>query len=164
MKEQVKQFIIREIETLSEMFPYVSFKYGFDKVGKQHLVEVEPETEYRNEKFMEKEFDVVDEFIARFPMEEILFISNNKYINIENIVYVKESRVPVKSNAIVIAELVGCVSLIQAPLNLAGYIASPSQSDQLKIVNILLQNENNDNFKLNELLLGIGESNIAMAA
>ena len=95
MSEARKKFIIQEIEKLSKKFPQISFKYGFDKMGKQHLIEVEPDTEYKNPEYMEAEFDVIDTFIYKFPEDEILFISNNKYIHIERVVYVKNGVIQV---------------------------------------------------------------------
>lgn len=163
MKEEIKKFIIKEIQKLSEKFPHVSFKYGFDKLGAQHLIEVEPETAYKTEEYMDAEFDIVDQFICKFPEDEILFISNNKYIKIEKVVYVKESKILVKQNALGFAEICAANDMIFAPLNLIGY-AIGSPMNEINIVNPLIKNPNNNNFTLNNSQLVLGDPNLAMAA
>ena len=60
MKEEIEKFLIQRIDGLSQNFPQISFTFGFDIVGGQHLIEVEPDTEYRNENYIIAEFEIVN--------------------------------------------------------------------------------------------------------
>ena len=91
MRKLIEKFVIEKINSLSAEFPNISFTYGYDSIGKQHIVAIEPYSEYKNDGYSLAEFNVVDEFINQFPEDEIVFISNNKHIKIINKVYVKES-------------------------------------------------------------------------
>lgn len=142
MNEAIKNFIIQEIEKISEKFPQISFKYGFDKIGKQHLIEIEPVTEFNNEEYMDLELNTIDLFIYKFPEDEILFISNNKYINIEKVVYKKEGAIQVADELIAISNIHSNNSIIPAPFFLNDYFPSSSQN-QFFVCDPMPVNKNN---------------------
>lgn len=96
--ENIKQFIIKEIDLLSEKFPFMSFRYGFDKLGIQHIIEVEPNDVFKEPIYMEAEFNIQCAFIDLFPDEDLLFVSNDKYIQFEKIVYVRNRVNEIMSN------------------------------------------------------------------
>lgn len=162
MSEAIKKFIIQEIEKLSEKFPQISFKYGFDKMGKQHLIEVEPDTEYKNPEYMEAEFDVIDAFIFKFPDDEILFISNNKYIHIERVVYIKEGVIQVTDDLIGKSYVFQNEFVINAPFSFEENTIT-SLKNQITICAPLPVNKNNfvETESNNSL---VNENNYAMAA
>lgn len=67
----------------------MSFEYGFDITSHQHLIDVKPNSAYKSKAYMQEEFNVICNFMNRFPNDEVLFISDDKYIKIENPIYVK---------------------------------------------------------------------------
>lgn len=90
-KKTIEQYIINKINELSGQFPKISFYYGYDELGNQYIIDVKPTTEYNNDEYKLAEGEFVLEFISSFPDDEVLFISNNKYISITNQVYYKPS-------------------------------------------------------------------------
>lgn len=163
MKEAIKKFIIVEIEKLAEKFPEISFKYGFDRVATQHLIEIEPDTEFKNELYMNAEFDLIDAFICKFPEEDILFISNDKHIRIENVVYKKEGTIKVADKLITATNIYSNKSIIEAPFSFFDYYVNASLSN-IMVCEPIPVNDNNivkssDSFQA----LGL-ENDYAMAA
>ncbi|HEX7414759.1 MAG TPA: hypothetical protein VF411_12015, partial [Bacteroidia bacterium] len=51
---------------------------------------IDPNTEFNNEEYKYAEFEVISDFIDKFPNEQLLFISSDNYIKIVNPIYVKE--------------------------------------------------------------------------
>lgn len=92
MKEDVKIFVIGIIDKLAEKFSNATFTYGFDTISNQHLINVDPPSIYTSEEYMSAEFDSIDVFMRKFPAEEILFVSNDKYIKIEKVIHVRSGK------------------------------------------------------------------------
>lgn len=84
-----EQLVIDGIDILSTLFPNMSFKYGFDNVVNQHIIDVQPENEYQTEKFLEAESQFIWDFIGIFPNEGVLFTCNNPNIKLPDIIYEK---------------------------------------------------------------------------
>ena len=74
-----QQLVIEGIDILSSLFPNMSFKYGFDNVVNQHIIDVQPENESQ----------FIQDFISIFPNKGILFTCNNPNIKLPNIIYEK---------------------------------------------------------------------------
>lgn len=163
MSEEIKKFIIQEIEKVSEKFNQISFKYGFDKVGKQHIIEVEPNTEFKNPEYMEAEYCFVDAFMNKFPDDDILFISNNKFITIEKVVYVKEGSIKVADSIISSSSLHSSDSLIAAPFSLSDFLVLGTLSN-LVVCEPLPLNSNNIVNTEPKPVLNYDNNDFAMAA
>lgn len=146
MNEEIKKFIVKEIDSLSLMFPLISFKYGYDEIGEQHIIDIEPDTEYRNEEYMLAEFTVLDKFITQFPEEQLLFVSNDNYIKVDKPIYVKEGYISIINSLITgfFAEKLTTPSrhCILAPISLVGFEAS-SVMGKINVVDSLIHNNNN---------------------
>jgi hypothetical protein len=96
--QDIQNFIINEIDKLSNQFPFMSFRYGFDKMGIQHIINVEPSSEFKNEAYMNAELSFQCAFIELFPAEDLLFVSNDKYIQLERVIYVRNRVTEIISN------------------------------------------------------------------
>ncbi len=106
MKNEIKNFIIEQIKYLSGIFYNISFKYGYDDLTGQNIVEVDPESEYKSENYMLAEANIIEEFISRFPNDELLFVSNDKYIKVKEPIFAKEAlvksySVPIETSVLV---------------------------------------------------------------
>lgn len=86
---KAQELIIQGIDALSIMFPHMSFKYGFDNVVNQHIIDVQPESEYQTDAYAEVESDFILNFIREFPDEGILFVCNNPYVQLPGTIYIK---------------------------------------------------------------------------
>lgn len=164
MKEKIRKFIINQIDKIFEKFPEISFKYGFDNMGTQHLIEVEPDTLFKNQEYMDAEYEFVDAFINEFPAEDLLFISNNKYIKVIIPIYVKEGLINVASDLVLVGENIKSnEQLISAPFTImGGYIFSTFGS--VEIINPLIENENNNIEIYEKSDLSSDNCNYALAA
>lgn len=163
MKEEISKFIKQRINQLAEQFPLISFTYGFDKVGTQHIIEIEPDKEYKNEAYMLAEFDFVQDFITMFPYDEILFISNDPYIKIEKIIYAKKSEIRVDYFECA-NELLASDEIINAPFNSSEINWCLSiDENSINIEDFLLENSQNCNISARGIL-SLGEFSYALAA
>lgn len=153
------------IDEISEKFPQISFTYGLDSITGQHLVEVEPDTEYRNEEYMFAEFEFIDSFINKYPTEQIVFISNDNYIKIEKPLYIKEGLIKVPDNLITYSPVISSHGLIHSPINMEGFILSPFINN-VKVYPDFIQNDLNGDILITatRAILNSGESNYALAA
>lgn len=93
---KAQELIIQGIDTLSTMFPHMSFKYGFDNVVNQHIIDVQPENEYQTDTYAEAELDFILYFIQKLPEEGILFVCNNPYVQLPDTIYKKSASIHTK--------------------------------------------------------------------
>lgn len=83
-----KDFIIGSINNLVKIFPNTRVRYENHTLSNTHFIEVIPNKVYRlNKEFQKWEENVVFEFIAKFPDQNICFISDDAIVGIENIEY-----------------------------------------------------------------------------
>ena len=163
MKEKIKKFLIKQIDILSQKFPEVTFKYGFDETGTQHIIDVEPDTQFKNEEYMNAEFDCVDAFIYEFPEDELLFISNNKYIKIVSPVYIKQGAVNVGGELVSRGEIVlANTGLVSTAIDVLKYFSVSNFLD-VEVVKSLEKNDNNI-IKFETRLASTSEECIPLAA
>ena len=79
-----REYIVNELNVLVNRFSNITFKYKFDKKDFTHIIFVEPLTEFKgNEEYMIAESDLVYVFDKSFPNENILFISSESLITID---------------------------------------------------------------------------------
>ena len=79
-------FIISKLQSFIYDFPQTCVRYEHDKLSDTHFVEVVPnEVYYLNDKYIEWESNMFDEFVKRFPLENIGFISDDAIVGIDHV-------------------------------------------------------------------------------
>lgn len=80
-----KNFIIRRLNELRNIFPELSFKYKFNQHTSTHIIDVRPlDCFSSNQDYIKYEADFSYEFDNLFSPETILFISENSLTEIKN--------------------------------------------------------------------------------
>ena len=78
-------FIISKLQSFIYDFPQTRVRYEHDKLSDTHFVEVVPnKVYYLNDKYIEWESNMFDEFVKRFPLENIGFISDDAIVGIDH--------------------------------------------------------------------------------
>jgi len=79
-----KEFILEKLQKLSANFPMVEMKYEYNHPAQTHIVELTPESAYYENRDLENAWiDIVQEFMERFPTEDLSFISSDSILRIE---------------------------------------------------------------------------------
>jgi len=87
-------FITNTLNKFSEKHENMSFLYGYDQFLRQHIIDVTPLSEYNSEEYLLDEVDFISNFIERYPAENVLFVSNDAYIKVNDpIHYAKKGAV-----------------------------------------------------------------------
>jgi len=82
---KARDFIENKLLHLIEYFPQMKVSYEFDNLSNSHFIEVLPSSEFReNPKYSEYETNLIIDFISEFPNEDIVFVTKNELIEIEN--------------------------------------------------------------------------------
>lgn len=80
-----RNFIIRRLNELRNIFPELSFKYKFNQHSSTHIIDVRPlDCFSSNQDYIKYEADFSYEFDNLFSPETILFISENSLTEIKN--------------------------------------------------------------------------------
>ena len=88
---KARDFIENRLQYLIECFPQMKVSYEFDNFSNSHFIEVLPSSEFRkNSKYSEYETNLIIDFISEFPNEDIVFVTKNDLIEIENPSFVKK--------------------------------------------------------------------------
>tara|TARA_R110002050_G_scaffold300768_1_gene472372 strand:+ start:4108 stop:4728 length:621 start_codon:yes stop_codon:yes gene_type:complete len=83
MKEQAKTYITSRLADLVNTLPVMKILYKYDSLSKEHLVKVLPINEYReNTTYQLVEEDILFDFIKKFPFDNLVFLSDNDWIDI----------------------------------------------------------------------------------
>ncbi|TYQ00421.1 hypothetical protein C7447_1011035 [Tenacibaculum adriaticum] len=78
-------FLKNKLEELYNELSYLEIKYEYRDYINTHIIEVKPIESFSNDKkYVVKQIGLEDIFEETFPDEEILFISDNVLISIEN--------------------------------------------------------------------------------
>jgi len=86
-----RDFIENKLQHLIESFPQMKVSYEFDNLSNSHFIEVLPSSEFReNPKYSEYETNLIIDFISKFPNDDIVFVTKNDLIEIENPSFVKK--------------------------------------------------------------------------
>ena len=86
IKQTAKEFLIDNLNWLSETFPEIHIRYEIDT--NYHIIEVVPISVFNNnEDYLKAEMFVENRFEEMFPNEEILFISEDSLTKIKNAEY-----------------------------------------------------------------------------
>lgn len=85
-----KDFIIKKLQCLTDVFKKARVRYEYDVVAEVHTVEVIPQSVYESQAFLEWESNLFDEFVAMYPHELLGFISEDAVVNINQVDYISE--------------------------------------------------------------------------
>jgi hypothetical protein len=84
-----QEYIKNELEIFIKNFPKVRVRYEYDKNADIHFIEVVPNEVYHlDNEYIAWERDMDNEFIKRYPMQNICFISDDALVGIENAEYI----------------------------------------------------------------------------
>lgn len=80
-----KEFLFERLTQMSLRFEDVKIRYEFRRNTNSHIVEVIPLAIFKsNDEYLVAETDLEDEFESLFPMEDIVFISEDSLTEINN--------------------------------------------------------------------------------
>ncbi len=80
-----KNFIIAQLRQLTDKFLGVRFSYEYRSVSNTHVIEVQPQAFFENNKeYLEEEYLLETAFYEKFSGEEILFISTGSLIQLDS--------------------------------------------------------------------------------
>ena len=80
-------FIIKELKSLHNKFTNSNIRYEFNNSSNTHLVEVTPLEFYNSEIYMEHELDLEERFFEFYPLEELVFVSDQSLSKISNPIF-----------------------------------------------------------------------------
>lgn len=75
------------MEKFVSVFKNARVRYEYDELSNVHTLEFTPKSVYESEKFVNWEADTFDEFVNKYPCENICFISEDDLVGIENETY-----------------------------------------------------------------------------
>ena len=85
------EFVKSKIDELVSRISYVNCRYEYDSISNTHLIEVIPNSVYKSDvDYQQAETSVIDEFINRFPYENVCFITDDSLVEIQNPIYEKQ--------------------------------------------------------------------------
>jgi hypothetical protein len=93
---QSQKYLVSLIKKLALTFDSMSFAYGFDSIANQHIVEVQPNSMFESDEYLEVESDIVSEFSNKFPEEGLLFTCDNPTIFISDVIYNSSQKLKTK--------------------------------------------------------------------
>lgn len=82
---EAKEFIYQELKKFVKHFPKTRIRYEYDDSAMVHVVEVLPNEVYNlDNDYIQWENNFWEQFVLKFPAENICFISDDDVIGIEN--------------------------------------------------------------------------------
>ena len=83
-----KEYIIEKLNLLCGEIPNVCIRYEHDSESHSHIIEITPRDIYENDKnYISWESDMYDEFIAKYPFENICFISDDALVGLNQVTF-----------------------------------------------------------------------------
>lgn len=80
-----RDYLIKELHDLHATLPYLNIKYEFDVNDEMHIIEVTPIEFYeKDERYIIRQIALKEDFINKFPNEEILFMTENILVQIKH--------------------------------------------------------------------------------
>ena len=80
-----KSFIHTELNSFIEQYPNTCIRYEYDKSSLIHFVEVSPKEVYDSDNdYIQWENNFWEQFVSKFPAENICFISDDDVVDIKN--------------------------------------------------------------------------------
>lgn len=82
---EAKKYIYEALKEFIKHFPKTRIRYKYDDSSLVHIVEVSPKEVYHSDKnYIQWENNFWEQFVSKFPAENICFISEDDVIGIEN--------------------------------------------------------------------------------
>lgn len=79
------EYIIEKLNKIYDLYPYLEIQYEYRNYVKTHVVQVKPIHCYEFDKqYIEQQNILQEDFNEQFPYEDLLFITENNLIHIEN--------------------------------------------------------------------------------
>lgn len=86
-----KEFIIKQLQNMVSLFPFLKVKYEYETIGKCHYIEVLPAFSYHtNQKYIKFEMDLEENFIEFFVEEDVCFITEGSLYEITKPIFEME--------------------------------------------------------------------------
>jgi len=86
-----QSYIKNKIQELVEKFPQLKAGYSFEPLTMAHYIKIEPSKEFnQNNDYIAFETDFILSFIDRYPFEEIVFITEEDIIDLEDPSFIVE--------------------------------------------------------------------------
>lgn len=87
---KARDFIENRLQELIENFPQMRVSYKFDILSNSHFIEVLPSKEFRsNSEYSKFETNLIIDFISTYPNEDIVFVTENDLIEVNNPSFIK---------------------------------------------------------------------------
>jgi hypothetical protein len=77
-------FIINKLNAFVKVFKNAKIRYDFDEKAQVHTIEVVPQYVYDSDEFENWENSIFDEFVDKYPTQNICFVSEDALVGIEN--------------------------------------------------------------------------------
>lgn len=88
---KARDFIKDKLEYLIDIFPQMKVSYEFDDFSNSHFIEVLPSKEFKeNIEYSKYETNLIIDFISTYPNEDIVFVTKNDLIEINNPSFIKK--------------------------------------------------------------------------
>lgn len=85
---KAQDFLFNKLKVLSENFPEIHIKYGYDFLIETHIVELLPVSEYYTNKNLDDAWiNIAQEFLDRYQNEEVAFISADSSLSLTEIIF-----------------------------------------------------------------------------
>lgn len=79
------QFLTSELLALHREFGHLEIKYEYRPIVDIHIVQINPSDSFsRDTSFSDQQLRIEERFRLRFPMEEILFMAENVFIQVSH--------------------------------------------------------------------------------
>ena len=85
---EAKEYIIEKLNSLSEKVPNACIRYEHEEDTSSHIIEITPREIYNsNEDYISWESALYDEFVDKYPFENICFISDDALVGLNKITF-----------------------------------------------------------------------------
>ncbi len=85
---KVKDYIISRINDLVSTFPFFKVSYQIDDYSNSNYIKVTPREYFDNNlEYQKFETELIIDFIDKYPLDEIVFITDDSLIDINNSIY-----------------------------------------------------------------------------
>lgn len=85
-----KEFIVKQLDNMVSLFPFLKVKYEFEPIGMCHYIKVLPATDYHNnQEYIKFEMSLEDNFCSFYEEEDVCFLTEGSLFEITNPTYEK---------------------------------------------------------------------------
>ena len=91
-----KDFITESLVRIANEISQINIRYAYDEITNFHIIEISPEEIRRgDEKYMEMEYELWNNFRTMFPHEDILICEISDTNNMDNILFEKKAPISI---------------------------------------------------------------------